>query len=265
MGYGFYAYFTPDATRDTSFGPILDQQPQLSAMDSQGNRYLRNKGLGDFYSMCPSNPESHRSLARLMTEAIAKYPVDGLHLDRIRYPSADFCYCDFCRKKFRRDMRIDLEEFQPRSEQAKLFTEWKRQQTLNAVQTFVRAVRRARLELPITSYVLSPAEMNSKAQGWDLWMRDRLLNAVAVSMYEKDIRPVIDDALPLLNGDSSRLICAISAEKENGGDAYLRNINTARSFHALGQITWYSDEALDEVNGLRRGPYHEPAQAPFSR
>ena len=69
--------------------------------------------------------------------------------------------------------------------------------------------------------------------------------------------------LPLLGKDSSRLICAISAESEKGGDALLRNINTARSYHAMGQSAWYSDEVMDEMAALKKGPYAEPAQSPL--
>ena len=78
-------------------------------------------------------------------------------------------------------------------------------------------------------------------------------------------RTACPSALRLLGGDSSRLICAISAEGDKGGDAYLKNINTARSFHAMGQATWYSDEVMDEIKALKRGPYREAAQAPFSK
>src|SRR5262249_33895741 len=140
VSYGFYSYFTPDATRDTSAGPLLEKHPELMAIDSHGNRFLHHKGLGDFYSLCPSNPKSHDILANLMVEAVRKYPADGLHLDRIRYPDADFCYCEYCRKHFHADMGHELEEFLPRSDAAKKFLEWKRQQTLFAVERFERAV-----------------------------------------------------------------------------------------------------------------------------
>src|SRR5438876_4963492 len=43
VSYGFYAYFTPDASRDTSTGPLLDANPKLAAIDSLGNRFLHHK------------------------------------------------------------------------------------------------------------------------------------------------------------------------------------------------------------------------------
>ena len=97
--------------------------------------------------------------------------------------------------------------------------------------------------------------MNDKSQAWDLWMSRKLLSAVAVSMYVKDIRQTIDDALPLLGDDSSRLLCAIACDSDKTIEIYLRNIETARKYHAMGQVTWYSDAVLDDLAALKAGPY----------
>jgi uncharacterized lipoprotein YddW (UPF0748 family) len=128
----------------TTMGPLLDANPKLAAIDAKGNRYLHNKSLGDYYILCPSNPRSHEILAKLMTEAVTKYPADGLQLDRIRYPSADFCYCDYCREHFQRDTGQVLSNVIPKTDLAKQFLQWKRQQNLRAVLTFEQAVHRPR-------------------------------------------------------------------------------------------------------------------------
>src|SRR5688572_5244566 len=96
VSYGFYAYFTPDASKDKSMGAILDKHPELAAVDAKGQKRI-HRSFGDFYSMCPANPESHKILGRLIQDVLAKYPVDGIHLDRIRFPEADFCFCDYCK------------------------------------------------------------------------------------------------------------------------------------------------------------------------
>jgi hypothetical protein len=92
---------------------------------------------------------------------------------------------------------------------------------------------------------------------------NKLLQAVAVSMYVKEIRPVLEQSLPLLDGDSSRLLCAIAADADKTTATYLHNIETARKFHTMGQITWYSDDAIDDLAALKRGPYHDAVTGPF--
>jgi uncharacterized lipoprotein YddW (UPF0748 family) len=248
LSYGFYAYFTPDATKDKSRGPLLDRYPELTAIDENGRAYLHNEKLGDHFSLCPSNPRSHELLSQILVEAIIRYPFDGAHLDRIRYPSADYCFCDYCKTHREGD-----------------FLSWKRQQNLKAVEGLEKAVHAARPRLPITSYVLGPEEMDSKAQAWDLWMEHKLLNAVAVSMYGKEIEPTARKAIEILHNNPSQLICAIAADSDKSTQIYLRNVNVARSLTTLGQITWYSDEVLDDLPELKAGPYATPATMPFTQ
>jgi len=260
MEYGFYSYFTPDATKDKSMGPILDAHPELLSVDDAGARFI-HRSFGDFYSICPSNPKSHDILARTFAEAVRKYPaVMGVNLDRIRYAESNYCYCDYCRKHFQHDTGIALSKFQPGSAEAKKFLEWKRAQTVKAVETIAAAIRAARPGIAVTSYVVGPDEMDSKAQAWDLWMQKGLLDAVAVSMYGADIRPAAARAIELLGPNRRKLIAAISCGQEPA--VYLSNIEISRSFGGLGQYTWHFGDVFDDIDGLKSGPYSQPATSP---
>jgi len=53
--------------------------------------------------LCPSHPDNFRLELDSLLEIVRKYEVDGLHLDYIRYPSSEGCYCDGCRERFSRD------------------------------------------------------------------------------------------------------------------------------------------------------------------
>ena len=261
FSYGFYAYYTPDATKDTSMGAILDKHPELVAIDSKGNKYLHNPTLGDFYTLCPSNPKSHEILGQLMVEMVTKYPVDAMHLDRIRYPEAHFCYCPYCKEHFPKETGVaELKEFADGSEEAKKFTEWKRQQTVEAVTHFRKVLHAARPGLKITGYVVGPAEMDSRGQAWDRWIKEGLVDALAVSMYGADIGPAAKAALARLDGDPSKMMCALSAGHESA--IYLTNIEEARKVGGLGQCTWYLGDVLDDLEGLKSGPYAKPAASP---
>ena len=259
MEYGFYSYFTADATKDPSMGKILDEFPALLSIDARGNKFIR-RSFGDFYSLCPTNPKSWQVLASIYAEAVRKYPtVDGLNLDRIRYASAEHCYCHACQATFHKNTGMELERFPPGSDAAREFLEFKRRQTLNAVRTIVEEVRRVRPDISITSYVVGPDEMDDKAQAWDLWMKEGLLDGIAVSMYGADIRPAAERAIELLGPGRDKLICALSCEQPT--DVYLTNIELSRRFSRLGQSTWHFGEVWDDVDSLRGGPYAKPARS----
>jgi uncharacterized lipoprotein YddW (UPF0748 family) len=261
--YGFYAYWTPDASRDHSMGPILERHPELLSIDARGHKSI-HRSFGDFYSLCPSNPQSQAILAALFAEAVEKHPnCDGLSLDRIRYADSDYCYCDFCKAQFKQDTGIALDRVFPAGgAEARIFLRWKREQTVKAVERIARAVRAVRPGIVITSYVLGPQEMDAKAQGWDLWMKRGLLDAAAVSMYGADVRPATRRAVELLGGDASHLVSAISAEQAT--PVYVTNVQVSRSFNTMGQFTWYSGAlGEDDLQGLTGGPYQQPARSPL--
>jgi uncharacterized lipoprotein YddW (UPF0748 family) len=259
MEYGFYSYFTTDAKKDPSMGAILDEHPDLLSISADGDKFI-HRDFGDYYSLCPSNPRSHEILSRIYAEAVRKYPsADGVNLDRIRYAASDYCYCDFCAEKFRKDTGLELRKFIPGTDGARKFLQWKRRQTVQAVRTIVHAIDAARPGIPITSYVVGPEEMDERAQGWDLWMQEGLLDAVAVSMYGPDIEAAAQKSIALLGDSREKLICAISSEHPI--DAYLRNIQLSRNLGAVGQSTWHFGQVLDDLDRLKAGPYATPAAA----
>lgn len=260
--YGMYAYYTRDAEQDKSMGPLLDKYPDLAAVDSNGRKYLRNKGLGDFYSLCPANPRSHDVLTSIIVEMVTKYPFDALHLDRMRFPAENYCYCEYCKTRFRSDTGLELADFPVKTPEAEKFLQWKRIQNLQSIAAVERGVHAVRPDMPILSYVVGPFEMDSRAQSWDLWVKQGFVSAVSVSMYGQEIESSARRALELLGGDSKKMICAINAA--HPGAVYLRNIQTSRGYQPLGQDTWYSGDIIDDVPSLAVGPYARPARSPFA-
>lgn len=263
LEYGFYAYHTPDATKNPSKGPWLDAHPELQSVSSKGDRYIHNPAWGDFYSMCPSNPQCHELIANIAAEILERYPVEGINLDRIRYAGENFCYCDYCKEHFRKDTGMELVEFAKGSAGEKKFLEWKRQQLVKAVETIRKRVKSVRPDVVLTSYVVPPAEKDNKAQPWDLWAKHRLLDAIAVSMYGRNIVPDAEKAVEILGENKDVLLAAISCEVPS--NLYLDNVEKARPYAPLGHITWYAGQVDDDLQGLMSGPYAKPALNPFAR
>jgi uncharacterized lipoprotein YddW (UPF0748 family) len=259
MEYGFYAYFTPDPAKDPSKGRWLDARPHLIAIDAKGNSAI-TRSFGTFYSLCPSNPESHKLLADLYVEAAKKYPLAaGVNLDRIRYPEFDFCFCNYCKTQFKSDTGLELQNFADGTKEARLWLDWKRNNTLAAVRTITSALRAARPDLRLTSYVVGPAEMDSKAQSWDLWMKENLLDAVAVSMYAPDISSASARAKALLGNSTAKLLYALNSEHSNL--VLQNNIQRSRNDAAPGQYLWHFGTLTDDLAGLSTGAYAKPSSA----
>jgi hypothetical protein len=262
LEYGFYGYHTVDASQDSSMGPLLDRHPEYLSVDSSGARFLHNRSWGDYYLLCPSNPAVHEVIAQIAAEAAGRYDCDEVNLDRIRYGGDNYCYCPYCRRQFLEDTGLKLDVFDRGSTQSQAFLHWKRAQLVKAVSRITSTVRAARPGVTMTAYVVSPFEMDAKAQSWDLWIRHGHVDAVAVSMYGADIRSSCEAALRLLDDRGSAMVCAVSCEQ--AGPVYLSNIGLSRRYSALGQATWFAGAVEDDVPGLLSGPYAQPAISPFA-
>ncbi|MGC8863555.1 MAG: glycoside hydrolase family 10 protein [Armatimonadota bacterium] len=66
-------------------GAILKAHPDWAERDSEGNELSTNGG----YWLSPANPDVRDFLIDVFCELVARYEVDGLHLDYIRYESQD--------------------------------------------------------------------------------------------------------------------------------------------------------------------------------
>jgi hypothetical protein len=193
---------------------------------------------------------------------VTRYDFDGVNLDRVRFPASDWCYCSWCKERFRTDTGTVLTAFDSGTSEALAFLEWKRRINLKAAETICRAIRDARPGMPITAYVVAPDDKDDKAQSWELWVRNGLVDAVAVSMYERNISKPAEQARLLLRGHENRLLCAIRCDFEDRS-IYLRNLAASRVVSPLGQFTWHAGTLPDDLSAISEGPYRLPASPPW--
>lgn len=71
------------------------------------NLYERNKDGKLLPWFCPSTEETRKYKLNLYEELMDNYPIDGVHMDHIRYDSEDECFCDRCRSGFKAESGVD--------------------------------------------------------------------------------------------------------------------------------------------------------------
>jgi uncharacterized lipoprotein YddW (UPF0748 family) len=67
---------------------------------------LLNRSIEGRY-LSPSLPEVRKHLTRMAEEVVRKYPVDGIHLDYIRYPGLNYDFREEVIRDFRKQSGID--------------------------------------------------------------------------------------------------------------------------------------------------------------
>lgn len=238
--FGFYAYWTRDASTDASRGAVLDRHPELAALDTNGSALIHNPAYGDFYALCPANPAAQQVLIELYRETMTGYPFDGLHLDRVRFPEASFCHCAHCREHFQRDTGLELAAASaadaPLADRQRLDA-WRKQQTGAFVERMARVMRAEFPGRTLTSAVVPPSMIDGKGQDWPVWVERGWVDGVAVMLYAAHI----DEPLAWIH---RRLPTGapvyIGVDAAGGSERLQRQITQARSGGFPGVAVWYS-------------------------
>lgn len=120
---------------------LMESRPEWFAVSRNGKSTAKEPPYVDYYRfLCPSHPEVAEYLAKDYLKLSELKYVDGMHLDYVRFPDVilpvglwknydieqtselpeyDFCYCDLCRKLFKKQTGRDpLEEKYPMEDQS---------------------------------------------------------------------------------------------------------------------------------------------------
>jgi uncharacterized lipoprotein YddW (UPF0748 family) len=186
-------------------GHLLEKHPEwamvpksqaTAALVASGPRRLqliaaagRAEGDVEGYYLTPASPGVTEHLEAVVREIVRAYPVDGLHLDFIRYPGPTFDYSKAMLEGFRRRTGGGDLMAQPTAHPA----EWDayRRDLLTALTT--RLADAARHERPglVLSAAVAPDEaqaVNNKFQDWPRWLATGVLQALCPMAYTPDSR-----------------------------------------------------------------------------
>lgn len=162
----------------------------------------RLKVEGVFLS--PAHPGVRTHLARVAQELVARYPVDGLHLDYIRQPSVSIGFDPTSRAKFALEHGADPAAFArlPAAERAAQERAWNAFQ-MDQVTAIVREIRDSvesvRPGLPLSAAVLADtlSAQRRNRQAWSEWLRTGLLDRVFPMCYAPPVQTVLDQLVAM--------------------------------------------------------------------
>jgi uncharacterized lipoprotein YddW (UPF0748 family) len=228
--------------------------------------------------LCPSHPENQKIELESMLEVARKYPVDGLHFDYIRYPNADCCYCEGCRRRFEADsgrLAADWPKECHSGSRKEEYNDWRCRQITALVAAVSREARAVRPGLKISAAVFGsyPGCRESVAQDWVAWVKAGYVDflcpmdytvsdAEFVSLVRSQLK-LIDGRVPLYPG-----IGATATGMSLTPDRVVGQIHHARLVGAAGFTIFNFDPgtAASIVPGVGLGagaqraapPHHNP-------
>src|SRR5208337_444953 len=150
---------------------------------------LKENILEGFF-VSPAIPEVRDYIVSIIEDILSKYPVDGIHMDFIRYPYSgynpnskkyysDFGYNPIARKIFKQKYGFDpirINRFAD-SPQKRLFDDFRSEQITDLVKRVNHAVKQKNSELIVSAAVM-PFDCSKKIyfQDWPDWLRKGLID-----------------------------------------------------------------------------------------
>lgn len=247
---------------------------ELMAIDPRSPEYVRRlarwtsvnaAGVEGLY-MSPLHPWAATHVTRVITEIATNYAVDGVHLDYIRFPGADFDYSRAALQQFKVAVRPALtgaersradaaDRRDPLSYPALFPDRWLafRQSRLTALVSQIRTTLTAIRPQAILSAAVVPdaaRAAGTRMQDWRAWLDESLLDVVIPMAYTDDVAAFerqIADAHALAGSGS--VWAGIGAYRLTPATT-LEQIQAARRSRAAGVILFSYDALVTPPNSV---------------
>jgi uncharacterized lipoprotein YddW (UPF0748 family) len=224
----------------------------------------RAEGDVEGYYLSPSVPGVVDHLEKVVRELLQRYPVDGFHLDFIRYPSPDYDYSRPALDGFAR-LRGSADILGAPAKAPAAWDEYRRD-VLSALAARLVAAARKQRPSALVSAAVVPDEnqaISQKYQSWPSWLADGLLDAVCPMTYTPEsriFRAQVEQARTRVRTGQG-LWAGIGAYRLSV-DGTIEKIRMARESGASGVLV-FSHESLATVDlrRLKQEAFAGPARA----
>jgi uncharacterized lipoprotein YddW (UPF0748 family) len=244
---------------------LLDSKSQLYL--DKLLRWTRAQGAeieGLYISPVPE--EAAAATVAIVADVVARYQVDGVHLDYVRYPNEEFDYSLGALEAFRADVLRGLDSSArqskglPEAQDLVAWTEafpdeWRnfRRDRLTSLVARIRESVKARRRNVIVSAAVLPDPVdaaNRRLQDWGAWVRQGFLDVVCPMAYATDRAAFVAQVTQVREIAGSRPVWAgIGAYRLSSADT-VENIRIARRLGATGVILFSYDALISLPRGL---------------
>jgi uncharacterized lipoprotein YddW (UPF0748 family) len=239
-------------------GRMNARDPQYLRRLSEYARARSDRVEGIFLSPIHNGAADH--VVKVVGDIIARYDVDGIHLDYIRFPNDEFDYSAGALNGFRSDVTsrmtgAERREYASRARGRPLFyTEmfpqgWQdfRRARLTALLTRIRATvksRRPRAMLTAAVFPDATDAANRRFQNWGAWLEAGLLDAICPMAYTTNPTLFRAQIADVEQRAGRRPVWAGIGAYQLSPAATVENIRAARQLGAEG-IVLFSYDNLD--------------------
>lgn len=221
----------------------------------------------------PSHPEVQERVLQVWLDLAARYDLDGIHFDYIRFPSAQYDYSIGALERFRIWLRgrVPADRFRELDDaytrdlfalvdgEPAAWSDFRREQVDRLVVRIRDAIREVNPRLTISAAVIADRQLayDDRFQDWARWLSEGWIDVAVPMAYTPDLTrftELVDEARRAA-GDPSRVWAGIGAYM-NSADGTIRMIDAAWGADAGGIVLFSYDWIVGEGRGVGT-PYLE--------
>jgi len=262
---------------------ILSLHPDWITYDHSGRAMTEyskkelDSNLLEGYFIDPAIPEVKDYIAGLVKDILSKYPVDGIHLDFIRYPYSgynsyagkyfsDFGYNPIAREIFKKQSGIDpadIDRFK-NSPEKELFDKFRRDQITDIVKKISSVVKSKDENLILSTAVMPRFDRGKKFyfQDWPEWLNQRYIDIACIMSYSSSFSGFQEYIKHANNaGNNNRIFMGIIVNKNTKVKNALKQIDLSYQNGMRGFVIFSFNhnknfiESLDELIEYNRSIY----------
>jgi len=252
-------------------GPILPESPihiynthrDWVAVNSSG--IPMDPATSEYVFGSPGIPEYIDHLFTVFMEIVEKYDVDGIHLDRIRYPSTNYSYDSTSVTRFKQETGLSSPYTDPFR-----WAQWQRDQVSNFVYKVYEGImaRKPWVKLSAAVWGNYYDGFTDKLQDPRVWLKNGKIDFIAPMIYETDMGVYQSRLNNHARSTWGRHVYGgIGANVFNNHpfsvDEVFQQIEISRQVKAHGSVL-YSASSLNQelIQSLSGGPYQVWLPAP---
>lgn len=178
------------ARRPASAAHVVNAHPEWITHDATGRSLLDwpdDKAQRNLvgYFLDPGLPAVQDFVVAVVGEVAAKYPVDGIHLDYIRYPGSEMGYHPAVRAEFAARYGADPLTLSDSSPLKAAWDDWRRQQVTTVLRRAAAVARLARPGVQVSAAVFPDLDeaIRLRYQDWPRWVLEGDLDFVIPMAY----------------------------------------------------------------------------------
>jgi uncharacterized lipoprotein YddW (UPF0748 family) len=164
--------------------PIVQKDRSVLGKNPDGEPIMPHGMKGHVWT-CPRRQEVQEYEMKLYLEVLDRYPVEGVHLDYIRYNGRDACFCPTCRESFEKTFGEDIMNMLDERQHPVYVPalEWRAEPVTRFVRNLHEETSSRGRELSAAVFAHYPTCYGGQGQDWWKWAQEGIIDCLYPMNY----------------------------------------------------------------------------------